>query len=190
MKQAPVGITILRGPEYIVEMANDAYLQLVDKKEAEFVGNSLFASLPEAEESVRSLLDGVLNTGIPYHGNEVPVPINRYGKQEVFYFDFLYHPLTEENGKVTGVIAIVTEVTEKVEARKTIEESEQRFQAAVSAVEGILWTNNAEGQMQGEQPSWASLTGQAYEEYQGYMAGPTQYILMMHNPQLMRGMKR
>src|SRR5664279_2756460 len=41
MKQAPVGITILRGPQYIVEMANNAYLQLVDKKEAEFVGNPL-----------------------------------------------------------------------------------------------------------------------------------------------------
>ncbi len=33
VKQAPVGITILRGPQYIIEMANDAYLQLVDRKE-------------------------------------------------------------------------------------------------------------------------------------------------------------
>jgi PAS domain S-box-containing protein len=295
MKQAPVGITILRGPEYIVEMANDAYLQLVDKKEAEFVENPLFASLPEVEEAVHSLLDNVLISGIPYHGNEVPVPINRYGKQDTCYFDFLYHPLVDEDGKISGVIAIVTEVTEKVEIRKTIEErkrlyetitqntpdliyvfdlnyrfsyaneallnmwgrtwedsigksmleigyeewhaemhereidqviatkkpvrgdvsfphatlgkrmydyilvpvidqhgkveaitgttrdvtqqfearkqieaSEQRFQAAVQAVEGILWTNNANGEMEGEQPGWAALTGQSYNEYQGY----------------------
>ena len=127
MKQAPVGITILRGPDYIVEMANDAYLQLVDKQEAEFVGKPLFISLPEVEEAVHALLDNVLNTGIPYHGNEVPIPVNRYGVQEVFYFDFLYHPLKEEDGQISGVIAIVTEVTEKVETRKKIEDSEKRY---------------------------------------------------------------
>ncbi len=127
MQQAPVGITILRGSEYIVEMANDAYLRLVDRKEAEFVGNPLFTSLPEVEETVHSLLDNVLNTGVPYHGNEVPVPIKRHGKQKVFYFDFLYCPLKEEDGKITGVIVAVTEVTEKVEARKKIEDSEKRY---------------------------------------------------------------
>lgn len=168
MKQAPVGITILRGPEYIVEMANDAYLQLVGRQEAEFIGKPLFTSLPEVEETVHSLLDGVLNTGVPYHGNEVPIPVNRYGKQDVFYFDFLYHPLKEEDGKISGVIVSVTEVTEKVEARKKVEDSEKRFQAAVKAVEGILWTNNARGEMEGEQSGWALLTGQTYEEYQGY----------------------
>ena len=168
MKQAPVGITILRGPQYIVEMANDAYLQLVDKKEVEFVGNSLFVSLPEAEDAVHSLLDNVLNTGTPYHGNEVPIPVNRYGKQGIFYFDFVYHPLKEEDGKISGVIVVVTEVTEKVATRKKIEESEQRFQAAIEAVEGILWTNNGKGEMEGEQPGWAALTGQTYQEYQGH----------------------
>jgi len=111
MKQAPVGITILRGPEYIVEMANDAYLQLVDRKESEFVGNPLFTSLPEVKEAVHSLLDNVLNTGVAYHGNEVPIPVNRHGKQDTFYFDFLYHPLKEEDGKISGVIVAVTKLS-------------------------------------------------------------------------------
>ncbi len=127
MKQAPVGITILQGPEYIVEMANDAYLQLVDKKESEFVGRPLFTSLPEVKEAVQTLLDNVLSTGFPYHGNEVPVPVNRYGKKEIGYFDFLYHPLKEKDGTISGIIVSVTEVTEKVESRKIIEDSEKRY---------------------------------------------------------------
>lgn len=49
-----------------------------------------------------------------------------------------------------------------------LRQSEQRFRAAVDAVEGVLWTNNAAGEMEGEQPAWAALTGQPYEEYQGY----------------------
>ena len=47
-------------------------------------------------------------------------------------------------------------------------ESEKRFRAAVDAVQGVLWTNTAEGEMRGEQPAWAALTGQRYEEYQGF----------------------
>ena len=45
-----------------------------------------------------------------------------------------------------------------------LRQSEQRFRAAVDAVEGVLWTNNAAGEMEGEQPAWAALTGQTYEE--------------------------
>jgi PAS domain S-box-containing protein len=45
---------------------------------------------------------------------------------------------------------------------------EARFRAVVAAVNGVLWTNNAEGEMEGEQPAWAGLTGQSYEEYRGY----------------------
>ncbi|HUM47545.1 MAG TPA: PAS domain-containing protein, partial [Chitinophagales bacterium] len=139
MKQAPVGITILRGAQYMVEMANDAYLQLIGKKEAEFVGNPLFASLPEVEEAVHSLLDNVLNTGLPYHGNEVPVPLNRSGKQEVCYFDFIYHPLKEEDGNISGVIVAVNEVTEKVVTRKTIEESKRIYEAITQNTPDLIY---------------------------------------------------
>ncbi|MEO6489369.1 MAG: PAS domain-containing protein [Ferruginibacter sp.] len=145
VKQAPVGITILRGNEFIVEMANDAYLQLIDRQETSFVGSPLFQSLPEVKESVHTLLDTVLNTGVPYHGNEVPVPINRYGKQEVFYFDFLYYPLKEADGNISGIIVTATEVSEKVTARKKIEESEERYHNLIysspSAI-GILHGEN------------------------------------------------
>ena len=139
MQQAPVGITILRGPQYIVEMANDAYLQLVDRKETEFVGKPLFNSLPEVKETVHSLLDSVLNTGIPYHGNEVPVPLNRHGKKDIFYFDFLYHPLKETDGKISGVFVAVTEVTEKVETRKKIEESKRLYETITQNTPDLIY---------------------------------------------------
>ena len=104
VKQAPVGITILRGSDYIVEMANEAYLKLVDREETSFVGRPLFDSLPEVKETVSTLLEGVLNTGIPYHGYELPVPIKRQGIEDIYYFDFLYHPLKEEDGRISGII--------------------------------------------------------------------------------------
>ena len=53
-------------------------------------------------------------------------------------------------------------------AQHSIKESDQRFEIAVAAVKGIVWTNNSRGEMEGEQKSWAALTGQSFEEYQGY----------------------
>lgn len=142
VKQAPVGMTILRGPKYMVEMANEAYLKLFDREEADFVGRPLFDSLPEVKETVSSLLNSVLNTGIPYHGNEVPIPVNRYGKLNVDYFDFLYYPLKEENGEISGIIVTVTEVTEKVESRKKIEQNEERLNIIVESSELGTWELN------------------------------------------------
>ncbi|MDR7211624.1 PAS domain S-box protein [Flavobacterium piscis] len=142
VKQAPVGITILRGSEHIVEMANEAYLKLVDREERTFVGRPLFDSLPEVKEAVNVLLDNVLLTGIPFHGNEVPVPINRNGELDIFYFDFLYHPLREVDGAISGIIVTVTEVTEKVEVRKKTEENEQRLNIIVEASELGTWELN------------------------------------------------
>ena len=138
MKQAPVGITILRGEQYIVEMANDVYLQLVDKTETEFIGRPLFDSLPEVKEAVHSLLDNVLKTGIAYHGNELRVPMNRYGIHDVFYFDFIYYPLKEEES-ITGVIVVVTDVTEKVETRKKIEEDKRLYETITQNTPDLIY---------------------------------------------------
>lgn len=46
--------------------------------------------------------------------------------------------------------------------------SEDRFKAAVEAIQGVLWTNDATGRMVGPQPGWGALTGQAQDDYQGY----------------------
>ncbi len=73
-----------------------------------------------------------------------------------------------QSAKVQRIFSISRDITDHKAAMLKLEESEHRFQGAVAAVQGILWTNNAKGEMQGEQPGWAGLTGQKYEEYQGY----------------------
>lgn len=59
-------------------------------------------------------------------------------------------------------------ITDRKAAEATLQQSEERFRAAVEAVQGVLWTNNAAGEMQGEQRGWGQLTGQRYADYQGY----------------------
>ncbi len=122
VRQTPVGMVILKGREFIVETANSAYLLMIDKEENEFVGKPLFDSLPEVEESVHALLDHVLDTGIPYHGIEYPISVKRHGKVAVGFFDFLYHPLIENDNKISGIIVTVADVSSQVLARTKLEE--------------------------------------------------------------------
>lgn len=167
--QAPVAICILRGKNHIVEIANEKMLQLWGKNAEDVINKPIFEGLPEAKnQGLEELVDRVYATGKKFAANESPVNLPRRGKIETTYVNFVYDALKNTDGTVSGIIAIAVEVTEQVVARKKIEESEQRFQAAIEAVEGILWTNNGKGEMEGEQPGWAALTGQSYEEYKGF----------------------
>lgn len=67
-----------------------------------------------------------------------------------------------------GLAVFYRDVTEQVDAQRKLNESEARFRAAIQAIDGILWTNDAGGEMRGEQSAWSALTGQSFEEYQGY----------------------
>ncbi|GGB77749.1 PAS domain S-box protein [Dyadobacter sediminis] len=132
MKQAPVGIAILNGYDFMVEMANETYLSIVDRKEDEFVGRLVFDSLPEIREYVEPILVNVLHSGTAFHGNEFGITIHRYGRQEQCYFNFIYQPLTEESGEISGIIVVATEVTQQVLARLRLERSENQFRNLVT----------------------------------------------------------
>lgn len=132
VEQAPVAMIILRGKDVVVEMVNDKYLQLVDRTKEELLGRSFYLAVPETTERVRPLFNQVLDTGIPYHGNEFEVTINRYGRPENGFFNFVYQPLKDDNDVVDGIIAVVTEVTEQVRTKHALQESETRFRNLIA----------------------------------------------------------
>ena len=65
-------------------------------------------------------------------------------------------------------LGFIRDVTDRVAVHDRLAASEARFRAAIGAVDGILWTNDASGRMVGDQPGWASLTGQGHDDYQGF----------------------
>jgi len=65
-------------------------------------------------------------------------------------------------------LGFIRDISERRETIAKLAASEARFRAAVDAVEGVLWTNNAAGEMTGPQPAWEKLTGQRQPEYQGF----------------------
>jgi len=77
-------------------------------------------------------------------------------------------PWYRTDGSPGGAVLFSEVITPRKRAEEALRASEARFRAAVQAVSGIVWTNNAEGEMAGEQPGWAALTGQSQKDYQGY----------------------
>ena len=136
--QAPVAIVIFRGQDNIVEMANAPYLELVDKKESEFLLKPLFSSLPEVEESIAPIIKGIYETKKAFYGYEFPVTLKRSDKNELSYFNFVYQPLIESD-TVVGIIAVATDVTANVIAKKELENNEQRLNIVIDASELGVW---------------------------------------------------
>ncbi len=165
--QAPLAISVLRGPDFVIETSNAAMLRIVGRGE-EIIGKPTLESFPEiADQPVWSLMQRVYRTGEAVNMDEVAATLLQDGREVERFYNISYTPFQEE-GKTVGMLQAVTDVTEQVRARRVAEESKVRFRAAVDAVQGILWTNDAAGKMVGEQPGWAALTGQSFEEYQGY----------------------
>ncbi len=99
------------------------------------------------------------------------VPLIREGRLRASLYVNFREPhawASEEIGLLEEVAARIWDSLERARAEEALRRSEARFRAAVEAVQGILWTNNAAGKMEGEQAGWAKLTGQAREVYQGY----------------------
>ncbi len=168
LMESPFAFSIMKGKDMVVTLANNLIKQIWGKGD-DVEGKTLLQVLPELKDQpFPAMLDTVYTTGNPVYANEILARLNHNGKIEDRYFNIVYQPYLEADETISGVITIAHEVTNQALARKRIQESEQRFQGAVAAVEGNLWTNNAKGEMVGEQLGWASLTGQSYEEYQGY----------------------
>ena len=131
VEQAPLGITILRGPSYIVEMANPTYLKIVNRQEKDFVGKPLFETWPEVRDVVEDILSGVLLSGVAYNGVEFPVYVRHEEKDVLTYFNFVYQPLLENDGTIGGIIVVASDVTPSVKAKHALAESEREFRNMV-----------------------------------------------------------
>ncbi len=135
-RRAPAFIAVLRGPDFVFEMVNDAYYQLVGPRE--LIGRPVFDALPEVRgQGFEELLNQVLETGEPFVGREMPVTLARShpGQLEERFVDFIYAALTDADGARWGVMAHGTDVTEHVRARREVERLLAESEASRAALE-------------------------------------------------------
>ncbi len=124
--QTPVAIAIFRGSNYIVELANDNALEIMGKDKG-FIGKPLFLAMPEWEHPIKNTLDNLMQTGVPYKAKEIEISLHRNGKAETGWFNLDCQPIHDDDNTVSGIFASVNEITEQVQARKKMEDSDKRY---------------------------------------------------------------
>jgi signal transduction histidine kinase len=130
-QQAPGFIGVLRGPNHVFEIANEAYLRLVGDRE--LLGKPVREALPELEgQGFFELLDQVYATGKPVFGNEMlaKLQIDPNGLPEDRFVSFIYQPTIDQRGKVTGIFVEGSDVTVTVKAHQELRENENELRAA------------------------------------------------------------
>lgn len=133
--------------------------------EAEMLGQSILRLIPPERQSEEDDILARVSAGEIVQAFET-VRARKDGS--LIDVSVTISPIRGESGDIVGASKIVRDITPRKQAEAALRASEARFRAAVDAVDGILWTNNAVGEMTGEQPGWSALTGQTLAEYQGF----------------------
>ncbi|SMP80939.1 PAS domain S-box-containing protein [Noviherbaspirillum suwonense] len=141
--QAPGFMAILRGPQHVFEFANAAYLRLVGERE--LLGLSALEALPEVEgQGYFELLDQVYASGNPYSAYDVPLIVQRSDDVDTTqtFVDFVYQPIIEGSGSVTGIFVEGVDATERHAAKVALEASEARLKEGLVAARMVVWDWN------------------------------------------------
>jgi PAS domain S-box-containing protein len=171
-QQAPGVLGVLRGPEHVFEIANEAYRELVGGRE--LIGKRVVDALPEVEgQGFVALLDQVYRTGEPYVGRAIPLRLMRAegADLEERFVDFIYQPLRNESGQVTGIFFEGTDVTDAVRSLQALRESEQRLRQLANTIRHLAWMAAPDGTVLWFNDRWREYTGMTTRQLMSETAG-------------------
>jgi len=137
--QVSVGISIFKGINFHVEMANEAFLQIVGMTEKDFVGKNLFETMPETRSIAEPILYKVLKSGTPHYIKELEYTVAE-DNNEKGYYNLVYQPMFDDSSTITGIICITNDITDVVLARKQMEAQATMVQDLLLNAPAIICT--------------------------------------------------
>ena len=139
-EQAPGFICTLTGPDHVYEFVNESYRRLFGSRA--FLGKTVREAFPELEgQGFYELLDRVYATGERVVAHHMPARLEdpRTGAITEQVLDFIYAPVLDEAGQVSGIFCEGFEVTETVRAGQALAQSEEQLRLATEASDVGLW---------------------------------------------------
>ncbi len=166
--QAPAIVAVTEGPEHRYVLANQR-AELVANR-GRLVGRTYREVFPELEaQGFADILDRVYHSGEPFVASEVPVALDRgdAGREEGWY-SFVYQPLADAGGRVTGIMQHAVDVTAQVRARLAMAASEAQLRTLADAIPTLAWTARADGYIDWYNARWYEYTGTTPEQMAGW----------------------
>jgi PAS domain S-box-containing protein len=128
---------------------------LLDRRAPELLGKNVWVEFPASRDSAfYSNYHLAMRTASKVVFEEFYPPLNRW---------FRVHAVPQE----TRLSVYFHDITLSKRYEQALLHGEARFRAAAEAVGDIIWTNDADGNMVGEQPQWSEFTGQTAAQLHG-----------------------
>ncbi len=115
--ELPTAAILFWGPDQI-QLYNDGYSVIMGPRHPRHLGSPFRECWPEAYASIYPWMERVLRSGETVEVDRTLVPLTRFGFTEEAYFTFSFSPLRDDQGKIAGILQLVTEVTEPVLAQR------------------------------------------------------------------------
>lgn len=147
--QAPSFMALLRGPEHKFELANPSFMGLTGN--SGLVGRTVAESMPEAvAQGYLKILDRVFQTGEPFVARGARYTVQTAPDEAVreHYLDFVYQPLKDAAGRVTGIFVEGTDVTDVAVGDAALRASEARNRQILdSAIDYAIIATDIDGRV-------------------------------------------
>ncbi len=158
--QAPMAICIFHGPEYRFEHVNAKMEEIMGRSIAEVTGRPLFEAMPEVIGSgLQQILENVFATGTSFTAHEQEFLLPRGNELARLFVDYIYEPLRDASGNVSGIMVVAMDVTTQVLARRKIEESEKKFRQLANTLPQMVWKTDPAGRQTFASERWKEYTG-------------------------------
>lgn len=165
--QAPSFMALLEGPEHRFELANQAYVNLLQGRE--LVGRTVAEAVPEAaEQGFIALLDQV------YHsGEEFKVKGARFELQGVDgdpverFLDFIYQPMRNDRGEVARIFVEGFDATDRTVAERDLQQAERLLRSLIETTPGVFYYKDLSGRMLLANGAALDLIGKPWSEVEG-----------------------
>ncbi len=174
-EQAPSFIAKLDGPDHTFEFVNPSFVRLVGDRD--IIGKPIRTAFPDAQgQGYFEMLDSVLTTGKAVTSKASPLLLQkvRDHPMEERFVDFVYQPVCNTAGSVTGVFVEGVDVTDSVRAMTALQISEQFLRSVLKAspdcvkvldLEGRVEYINDNGRLLLEVPDGKKLDGSNWTDF-------------------------
>lgn len=158
LMNAPVVISVFRGPNLIIEFVNKIVHEIVGHDRI-LEGKALVEAYPDLDPNTVKTIKWVYRTGQTYTSKQQSVRLD-YEHKGIPYeriWNLIHQPLFDDENKVTGVLTCAYEVTDHIKAINEVEMSREKLRLIADSIpihllildqeERFLFVNQAASQM-------------------------------------------
>lgn len=141
---------------------NRAYAEADGQTPGDFIGKNHFDLFPHEENE--AIFRRVVETGEPYFAHEKPFSYAYNPERGVTYWDWTLHPVKDINGRTSGVILVLVDVTERKKAQDARRQAEKHIRVMTEAMDDVFWMVTADRkQLLYISPSYEAMWGRSCE---------------------------